>query len=487
MKKILIIGGGPAGLSAGIYAKLNGYDAVICEKHAIPGGNLTGWRRGGYEIDNCLHWLTGTNKNTDLYKLWCDLGALGDVDIYKSESLCTCEMDGESLSLHRDLRKFEDDLLRLSYGDKKEIKSLIKAVRAMQYICGIGGADHAKKCSRARKLSYGPLLLKYFRLSTEQLSKRFSHPLIRKFIRSFLSPHFMSLTLVAVIANFCADNADLPCGGSAAMAKRMADRFISLGGRILCNMSARQINTSGSAALSVTFENGQTIEADYIIVTTDPFITYGKLLHRALPKKLKKEKKNSGLFRFSSFSAAFAVDADTIPFCGDLILDLSDETKSAAGADYAILRQFCHEKEFAPSGKSIIQAIVFYNEEDSRKFIKESKNVREYRTKKELLCEKLGSDIIKRFPELSGKLHCIDSWTPATYKRYTGSETGSYMAYAFTGGVIPPGFGNRIPGLTNLFLATQWQRSPGGLPVAAELGRDAVYSVMKADKKKKVS
>jgi glycine/D-amino acid oxidase-like deaminating enzyme len=43
MSKILIIGGGVSGLSAGIYARLCGDEAIICEKHMIAGGNLTGW------------------------------------------------------------------------------------------------------------------------------------------------------------------------------------------------------------------------------------------------------------------------------------------------------------------------------------------------------------------------------------------------------------------------------------------------------------
>ena len=76
MAKILIIGGGVSGLSAGIYAQLNGHSAVVCEKHAVAGGNLTGWQRGEYHIDNCIHWLTGTNPASKSYKMWEDLGVL---------------------------------------------------------------------------------------------------------------------------------------------------------------------------------------------------------------------------------------------------------------------------------------------------------------------------------------------------------------------------------------------------------------------------
>ena len=38
MKSIIIIGAGIAGLSAGIYARKNGYAATIYESHTVPGG-----------------------------------------------------------------------------------------------------------------------------------------------------------------------------------------------------------------------------------------------------------------------------------------------------------------------------------------------------------------------------------------------------------------------------------------------------------------
>ena len=99
MAKIIIIGAGVSGLSAGIYAQMNGHNATIYERHFKAGGNLTGWDRCGYHIDNCIHWLTGTNPVTKLYKTWESLGALGNVEVHQGESLFTFEKDGQSLSL----------------------------------------------------------------------------------------------------------------------------------------------------------------------------------------------------------------------------------------------------------------------------------------------------------------------------------------------------------------------------------------------------
>ena len=59
-KSILIIGAGVAGLCAGIYGQMNGYRTRIVEQHKIPGGLATAYRRKGYLIDLCVHWLPGS-------------------------------------------------------------------------------------------------------------------------------------------------------------------------------------------------------------------------------------------------------------------------------------------------------------------------------------------------------------------------------------------------------------------------------------------
>ena len=44
-KTVAIIGAGIAGLSAGCYARMNGYQTRIFEAHNLPGGLCTGWTR----------------------------------------------------------------------------------------------------------------------------------------------------------------------------------------------------------------------------------------------------------------------------------------------------------------------------------------------------------------------------------------------------------------------------------------------------------
>ena len=58
-KKVIIVGAGIAGLTAGCYSIQNGYSTTILESHFKPGGLCTAWKRKGYTFDISMHMLTG--------------------------------------------------------------------------------------------------------------------------------------------------------------------------------------------------------------------------------------------------------------------------------------------------------------------------------------------------------------------------------------------------------------------------------------------
>jgi len=42
---VLIIGGGMAGLAAGCFSQMSGFQTEILEMHTLPGGLCTAWKR----------------------------------------------------------------------------------------------------------------------------------------------------------------------------------------------------------------------------------------------------------------------------------------------------------------------------------------------------------------------------------------------------------------------------------------------------------
>ena len=75
-KSIVIIGAGVAGLCAGIYGQMNSYQTRIVEKHKIPGGLVTAYRRKGYLIDLCIHCLAGSGPGFFMHRYWNEVGLL---------------------------------------------------------------------------------------------------------------------------------------------------------------------------------------------------------------------------------------------------------------------------------------------------------------------------------------------------------------------------------------------------------------------------
>ena len=114
-QKIVIIGGGIAGLSAGIYAQKAGFDSVVYEKHSVPGGQCTGWMREGHYIDNCICWMTCAKEGYDLWDIWKDSGICADgVEIHQHDYFYKSELNGQSIYLWRDIKRAKKEMLELS-------------------------------------------------------------------------------------------------------------------------------------------------------------------------------------------------------------------------------------------------------------------------------------------------------------------------------------------------------------------------------------
>ena len=129
-KRIVIVGGGIAGLSAGIYGKLAGYDVDIYEKNPVAGGQCMGWNRKGCHIDNCIHWLTGTKKGTALRKVWETVGALDEhTEFADCDSFYTSIKGDSQVTLWKDLERTKSELLKLSPDDAMEIEKFIEYVK----------------------------------------------------------------------------------------------------------------------------------------------------------------------------------------------------------------------------------------------------------------------------------------------------------------------------------------------------------------------
>lgn len=474
-KKILIVGSGIAGLTAGILLLKKGYACEIFEKNSFAGGNLCGWTREGFTIDNCLHWLTGTRKDTDLHTLWNEIGLLDDsVEIRTRDAFYASSYGGKTVFFAKDpevsRRMFRD----LSPEDKKETDRFFDTVEKL--------ADHIEHPTILTRLRLASSLPFYLKKDLAGVAHRFRSPLLRNAFTDLLTGEYSSLGLLFAYAAFVTGNADLPAGGSPACAKRVLQTFLSLGGVFRPDTGVTKLLFRDGNACSVVTEKG-VFSGDGVILACDPDAVFGKLLPASFAPAglVKLAKKDEDFPVYSAFQAAFCVPTDALPFHGTLGIPISPLGADGKLITRLTLREFSHEPGFAPEGKTVLQVLIFLHSRTAKEWIRLWEQDRPlYREKKSMLVDAVQSRIEASLPALSGKLSLLDAWTPATYRRYFHSKDGSFMSPALTGKCLPAHVCAKVKGLSNVFLAGQWYVTPGGLPSAAKSGKNAAKMLANA-------
>ncbi len=485
MQKVVIIGGGVSGLTAGIFALKQGYDVTIYEKGNQAGGNLTSWTRDNITIDGCIHWLTGTNENTSTYKLWKQVEAFKDQDILKLDRLFTNYRNGKTATLFRDIDKTEKQLILLSPEDEKEIKSFILATKLTKYFLGVGGVNNNKKASFKEFFKYLPLLIKYYNLSLLDLSKKFKNKTISGLFTNFIGGKFSSLALLITYANFVGGNADLIKGGSKVMANNLVKYFLAIGGKLILKNGVKKANIENDKVVSVILDDNSTVYLDYLIATGDAKFIYNDLLNVTMPKQLKRWYNFEEDLLFSSIGIAFKVDKNKVPFNVDCAFSIPLKYQSLLRTKSINLREYSYDEAFIEKDKTVIQSLTFLNELDCLKLINLRKNYTQYKIEKERICNLYKDCIEEILPALKGHIKVIDCWTPATYKRYNYSKIGSWMSFIVPKKTIPLNCPNVVKGVKNVIIASQWLTAPGGLPICVEQAKKAVKTLLKLSKKQK--
>ncbi len=492
MKKIIIIGGGIAGLSAGIHARQYGFESVIYEKHSIVGGQCTGWDRKGYHVDGCIHWLTGTREGTELYDLWENVGALGNVEIIQQDCFGTYEIDGVTVNLWKDLNRFQRELTELAPEDTKVIEKMIREIRTLQTMDTPSSMPLSmmtwKEKVKTVKATVKPMLFlgKLLKTGCGDYGKRFQSPILRTLFTMILPDNYSILAFSYGMAEFSSGNGAIPKGGSRAMALRMEQRYKELGGKVFCNSSAEEIMIENGEVKAVRLADGTIEKADYIIAACDAKVTFDHLLQgRYQDRKYEMRYSNPGDYPLpTSVQVAFGVEEDLSSYPYTLVFPVEPFQIGTVRQPTMSICNYSYDKDFASEGNTVVITTANQSEEDYLYWEKLYQDKEAYRKEKQRIAEEYLSRFIKRFPELAGKVHVLDVATPITYHRYTGAYHGAWMSFMMTTKSKYMSHPGIIKGLKNCYLTGQWLTPPGGLPIAVTSGKYTVLRIARAEKMK---
>ncbi len=490
MKKIIIVGGGIAGLTAGIYGRKAGFQVEIYEKNHVAGGQCMGWNRKNHHIDNCIHWLTGTKPNTELRALWEDVGAISsDTQFVENESFYSSYMNGQKITLWKDLERTKRELLNLSPEDEAEINLFIRNVEyatccempVSKPMDMMNVIDYIKL---GKSMANMPKVIKlYGKMTIKDFSERFKHPLLKALFSDYMPHEYQASAFIISYATIVSGNGNIPAGGSLKMANRMQERFELLGGKIFTDSAVKSIRIENHNATGIELESGACISSDYVICATDAMELFDKFIGKGYMnrnwKKSYSDEENYPLF--SGFQVAFSIDKQVYSEKGTVIFDCRPFEINEKEMIRLSIKSYEYEKEFAPEGKTVLQANVIQYDDDFKYWKSLSKE--EYQLKKKELSKTIESIILEKYPELFDHIEELDCWTPLTYEKYCNAYHGTYMSFITKPHTESFKENGIVEGVSNLYIASQWLQAPGGLPVAAASGKHAIQRILKSEKR----
>lgn len=485
-RRVVIIGGGIAGLCAAVYAQRSGYQAEVVEMHTMTGGLAMSWHRHGYTFETCLHWLVGSKPGGDFNRIWrevCDIDQLQFV--FPAEFSRMEDEHGASLPIPTNVDRLEAMLLEQAPEDAKAIRSLAHDIRTFSKfrVPTPGNGWLMNGPALLQNIPMLPPLRRLTKMSGCEYSRQFTHPLLRSFFGEGEMGQMCALALVFALAWHNAGDGGYSIGGSQALIHLIEKKLISLGGHVRCGAKVESILVENDRAVGVKLAGGETIMADWVISAADGHATIyellgGRYIDAAIDRNYEK------LQTFPSYlqvSLGVAKDLSELPWAVSRILDAPIRIDPATETKQIGFRIFHFDPTFAPQGKTAITSLLM-----TRNFRYwtdlHNDHPDQYRAEKRRVAEAVVCALDRKIPGIRSAIETIDVSTPATVMRYTANWKGSMEGWALSPGVGFRPLPNKLPGLKRFMMVGQWISPGGGLPSGLMTARPAIEAICKEDR-----
>jgi phytoene dehydrogenase-like protein len=481
-KRIVIIGGGIAGLCAAVYGRKCGYAVEVLEMGQTAGGLATSWRRGDYTFETCLHWLVGSNPQSRMYARWHEIFDIDKLQFIDPVEYLRVESPrGETLSICTGIHRMERELLAAAPQDAREIRHLISEIRRLARVPIPDLAVPLTAILRA--LPALPVLRELSGISIAEYGRRFRHPLLRGFFGEGDMAQMSALALVFSLAWMSDRNAGYAIGGSQAIIRQIVESLHKLGGNLRLGAKVDEILVEHDTAAGVRLQNGETIPADWVISAADGHATIYDLLGGRYV-----DPRTENLFRtftpFPSYlqvSLGIARDLSDQPAFVTRMLETPLTVDPGTELSQIAFRFFHFDPTFAPPGKTPVTCFLPTRNVKYWTALECSPDVTDYEAEKHRVAEAVIGVLETRLPGIRQAIEVVDVSTPATVIRYTGNWQGSMEGWLPTPGTGFRPLRKTLPGLERFLMVGQWVMPGGGLPSGMMTARAAIRDVCRKD------
>lgn len=448
MKKYdaVVIGAGNGGLVAAIRLLQGGAKTLLVEKHNIPGGFATSFRRGRFEFEASLHELNdfGTSDNAgDVRVLFDQLGVTDKIDWLQIPEAYRVISREENIdaTMPFGIKAFIDKMEQYVPGSRKSMEKffeLADEVRAAQaYSNSVNGQTDQKIM-----LSKYANFVKCGSYSVNEVLDALKMPKKAKDILNaywcYLGAHCDDLSFLhysSMVIRYITRGAAMPKSRSHEISLAMVERIRELGGDVWFNTEAVKIKTGADGGVEgVVLKNGEEIETRHVIANCSPHIVYGKMMDK-VDERIVKET-NARKFAGRGFTMFLGLNksADELGITNHnyFLYDTMDTAKQydlmKTIESNSVQATVCLNRAYpdcSPEGTCMMYFTTLYMSDDWANVKPE-----DYFKVKDYVANKM----IERFEQDTGckirdSIEEISVATPMTYARYCGHPEGGIYGY----------------------------------------------------------
>lgn len=454
---VIVIGGGNGGLASAATLAEKGKSVILFEKHNIPGGCGTSFRRGRFEFEVALHQLShmGTKENPGpLRELFKRYGILDEINWIQIKELFRVNFpDGTGVSLPAERKQCEDFLCEEFPSQADGIRKYFETVYKFCAEAAEFAAKSAKSTGEPGALKKAimkagfpklyPTLANYGLKSTQEvLDEFFTDSKLQLALSAYwcfmgVPPARFPFAILAKCTNFYLETKPYYLTGTSMMMNQaIMEAVQKMGGTVRLNCGVKRIVLENGKAVGVIDEFGEEYRAKKIISNISPLATYGNLL---LPEEIPdaaREYLKPYTVGISAITCFIGLDCtpEEIGFTTSFTLnyeslDANEDFKDA----YKLLPEndplvaTCYtvdDPSVSPKGTSVITAGTLKYGEPWEKLPPEQYYEMKYEAGRRIVAR-----LEKMYPGFTEHIEEMEIATPLTHMRYLGHPGGAIYGY----------------------------------------------------------
>jgi prolycopene isomerase len=500
----IVIGAGNGGLAAAAFLAKEGKRTLLIERHNLPGGFATSFKRGRFEFEASLHELCGFGKNAgegDVRRMFEALGIADKIewaDIPGAYRLITLDDKKKTdAAMPFGVEAYIEKMEEYVPGSKPSMKKLFALAEDIAKTTEFFGSLKGHYTTQAVK----EILknhLNFVRTAGYSVNDVLAALKVPKSARDIFNAYWCYLGVdcdevsfihyISMVRTYLTYGAVIPKARSHGMSSAILDAFESFGGEVWFNSHVSKINIENGRAKSVTLLDGTRVYADHIICNASPHNVFGKMIDQTDVPDHELKRANSRKFGARGLSVFLGLNktADELGIEDHsyFIYNTVDSKKQ-----YELMKKIetndvlaavCLNRadpDCSPKGTSILYFTTLYTDDAFRDVTAEN-----YFKTKQAIADRMIINFERALGiKIRDSIEEIEIATPMTYARYTDTPQGVIYGYEAQGwdGVVPrimmEGTEDTIPGLR---FAGGCGTQLSGYSSTLASGRNAAYKTL---------